>query len=66
MAEQILIVDSLEGPKIVVLNFGEMSNEELSDYVILGIEEAVDEYYRRDPRIGLALDPYAPVEVPEN
>lgn len=52
MNEYILMTDSLEGGEMVVLDFAKMSTEELRNYVMLGIEEAVDEYLSR-PGISL-------------
>ena len=47
MSEYILMVDTPEGGETVVLDFANMTTEQLANYVMLGIEEAVDEYLTR-------------------
>jgi hypothetical protein len=47
MSEYILMRDTPSGGEAVVLNFASMPTSELADYVVLGIEEAVEEYLSR-------------------
>lgn len=41
------MVDTPTGGERVVLDFAKMTTEQLANYVMLGIEEAVDEYLTR-------------------
>jgi hypothetical protein len=66
MSQRILIVDTPEEGQVVLLDFASMTQPELLQYVSLGYEEALDEYFARDPRADQKLDPYSPVVIPEN
>lgn len=65
MSELFTIIDTETGPINVVPDYKAMTMEELMGYAALGREEALEEIVRREPRIGMTVDPHAPVTLPE-
>jgi hypothetical protein len=66
MSEPFRIVETDDGPIIVIPDYATMTMEELQDYAVLGRIEALEEIVRREPRSGMMLDPNAPVTIPES
>lgn len=65
MSELFTIIDTETGPINVVPDYKTMTMDELMGYAALGREEALEEIVRREPRTGMAVDPHAPVTLPE-
>lgn len=66
MTEMFIIIETEDGPINVVPDYSTMTIDELMDYAAIGVEEALNEIIKREPRTGQDIDPNAPVTIPES